>query len=212
MPHQAMPAPSSHPADAPYKRDGPGSNPDAPTRQNVPDVIMKPARRAIDVPLTGRAGRCQACRVSRSGHSGRVRWPGQQQPSCAGRSVRRGRCRGQCGPSGHPGSRRWPQPAAWSRSAWAWARCSTHIACTSSGGGGSGMGSVSRCQPSRHCAARNSLARSAHGGDQHGKYGRASQCRRSGHLARSPWQGGSSAAQPAYIQPNEPEHRLRMRG
>jgi hypothetical protein len=57
-----------------------------------------------------------------------------------------------------------PAWAAWSRAAWASARCSIKNLCRSSGGGGSGTGSWSRCQPSRHWVARSVLARSAQGG------------------------------------------------
>ena len=48
--------------------------------------------------------------------------------------------------------------------AWASARFSTHHFWSSVAGSGSMTGSVSRCQPSRHCAARSVLARWAQAG------------------------------------------------
>ena len=57
-----------------------------------------------------------------------------------------------------------PSASAASRMAWASARFSIHHVCSSVGSSGSMTGSRSRCQPSRHCAARRFLARSAHDG------------------------------------------------
>ena len=54
--------------------------------------------------------------------------------------------------------------SAWSRMAWASARFSTHHFWSSVAGSGSMTGSVSRCQPSRHWAARSVLARWAQAG------------------------------------------------
>ena len=54
--------------------------------------------------------------------------------------------------------------SAWSRMTWASARFSIHHFWSSVASSGWMTGSVSRCQPSRHCAARSVLARSAHAG------------------------------------------------
>ena len=69
----------------------------------------------------------------------------------------------------------WPVARAWSRRTWASARSSSQPSCASSGAGGPGSGSSSRCQPSRHCCARSDRARSAQAGqlsrrgcDRHG--------------------------------------------
>ena len=58
----------------------------------------------------------------------------------------------------------WPSSSAWSRSCWASERSVTHHCWSSVAGSGVKSGSSSRCQPSRHCAARKALARSAQAG------------------------------------------------
>ena len=62
-----------------------------------------------------------------------------------------------------------PSLAAWSRRAWASARVWIHHRWSSVAGSGSVTGSCSRCQPSRHCAARSVRARSAHDGQTDGE-------------------------------------------
>ena len=57
-----------------------------------------------------------------------------------------------------------PSVWAWSCICWESARWVTQVRCTSSGSSGVITGSVSRCQPSRHCAARRVRARSAQAG------------------------------------------------
>ena len=57
-----------------------------------------------------------------------------------------------------------PAAAAASRCCWASARSTTHHCWSSVAGSGVMSGSSSRCQPSRHCAARSDLARSAQAG------------------------------------------------